>query len=119
MARLGADVVGADASTTNIEVAKLHATQSGLTIDYRATTAEDLAKAGEQFDVVLNMEVVEHVSDVDLFMSESARMVKPQGLMFVATLNRTLKSWGLAIIGAEYILRWLPKGTHDYNKFLT
>lgn len=119
MARLGAEVIGADASNTNIEVAKLHATQSGLKIDYRATTAEDLAKAGEKFDVVLNMEVVEHVSDVNLFMSESAKMVKPQGLMFVATLNRTLKSWGLAIIGAEYILRWLPKGTHDYNKFLT
>lgn len=119
MARLGGEVVGADASNTNIEVAKLHATQSGLKIDYRTTTAEDLAKAGEKFDIILNMEVVEHVSDVDLFMSESAKMVKPQGLMFVATLNRTLKSWGLAIIGAEYILRWLPKGTHDYNKFLT
>ena len=119
MARLGGEVVGADASNTNIEVAKLHATQSGLNIDYRTTTAEDLAKAGEKFDIILNMEVVEHVSDVDLFMSESAKMVKPQGLMFVATLNRTLKSWGLAIIGAEYILRWLPKGTHDYNKFLT
>lgn len=119
MARLGGEVVGADASNTNIEVAKLHATQSGLNIDYRTTTAEDLAKAGEKFDIILNMEVVEHVSDVDLFMSESAKMVKPQGLMFVATLNRTLKSWGLAIIGAEYILQWLPKGTHDYNKFLT
>ncbi|WP_297322850.1 bifunctional 2-polyprenyl-6-hydroxyphenol methylase/3-demethylubiquinol 3-O-methyltransferase UbiG [uncultured Bartonella sp.] len=119
MARLGGDVVGADASKTNIEVAKIHATQSGLNIDYRATTAEVLADGGEKFDVVLNMEVVEHVANVDLFMSESAKMVKPQGLMFVATLNRTWKAWGLAIIGAEYILRWLPKGTHDYNKFLT
>lgn len=119
MARLGADVVGADASNTNIEVAKIHATQSGLNIDYRATTAEDLAEAGEKFDVVLNMEVVEHVANVDLFMAESSKMVKSQGLMFVATLNRTWKAWGLAIIGAEYVLRWLPKGTHDYNKFLT
>ncbi|MCT6871527.1 MAG: bifunctional 2-polyprenyl-6-hydroxyphenol methylase/3-demethylubiquinol 3-O-methyltransferase UbiG [Bartonella sp.] len=118
MARLGAEVVGADASSTNIEVAKIHAAQSGVKVDYRATTAEDLSKAGEKFDIVLNMEVVEHVADVDLFMAESAKMVKPQGLMFVATLNRTWKAWGLAIIGAEYVLRWLPKGTHDYNKFL-
>ncbi|MHC5306551.1 bifunctional 2-polyprenyl-6-hydroxyphenol methylase/3-demethylubiquinol 3-O-methyltransferase UbiG [Bartonella sp. LJL80] len=118
MARLGADVVGADASQTNIEVAKIHAAESGVTIDYRATTAEALADAGEQFDIVLNMEVVEHVADVNLFMSASARMVKPQGLMFLATLNRTWKAWGLAIIGAEYVLRWLPKGTHDYEKFL-
>ncbi|EJF90460.1 bifunctional 2-polyprenyl-6-hydroxyphenol methylase/3-demethylubiquinol 3-O-methyltransferase UbiG [Bartonella tamiae] len=118
MARLGADVVGADASTTNIEVARLHAVQSDVVIDYRATTAEELADAGEKFDVVLNMEVVEHVSDVHLFMSASGQMVKPEGLMFVATLNRTLKAWALAIIGAEYVLHWLPKGTHDYNKFL-
>lgn len=118
LARLGADMVGADASATNIEVAKVHAGESGLDIDYRATTAEALAGAGERFDVVLNMEVVEHVADVGLFMAASASMVKPDGLMFVATLNRTLKAWGLAIIGAEYILRWLPKGTHSYEKFL-
>lgn len=118
LARLGADMVGADASATNIEVAKVHVGESGLDIDYRAATAEALAGAGEKFDVVLNMEVVEHVADVSLFMAASASMVKPDGLMFVATLNRTLKAWGLAIVGAEYILRWLPKGTHSYEKFL-
>ncbi len=118
MARLGATVIGADASTTNIEVAKIHAAQSGVEVDYRATTAEALAEAGEKFDVVLNMEVVEHVSDVDLFMSATSEMVKPGGLMFVATINRTLKAYGLAIIGAEYVLRWLPRGTHQYEKLV-
>lgn len=118
MARLGATVVGADAAHTNIEVAKIHAAQNGLSIDYRTTTAEALANDGEQFDIVLNMEVVEHVADVNLFIAATAKMLKPQGVMFVSTLNRTWKSWGLAIIGAEYILRWLPKGTHDYKKFL-
>lgn len=118
MARLGATVIGADASATNIEVAKIHADEMGISVDYRATTAEALAEAQEQFDVVLNMEVVEHVSDVDLFMTATAKMVKPQGLMFVATINRTLKAWGLAIIGAEYVLRWLPKGTHQYEKLV-
>jgi len=118
LARLGADVVGADASTTNIEVARLHAGESGLDIDYRATTAEALAEAGEKFDIILNMEVVEHVADVGLFMAAVASMVKPGGVMFVATLNRTWKAWGLAIIGAEYILHWLPKGTHSFAKFI-
>ncbi len=118
LARMGATVVGADASETNIEVARLHAAESGLTIDYRATTAEALADAGENFDVVLNMEVVEHVSDIDLFMSKTSAMVKPGGIMFVATINRTLKAWGLAIIGAEYVLRWLPRGTHQYEKLV-
>ncbi|WP_208440340.1 bifunctional 2-polyprenyl-6-hydroxyphenol methylase/3-demethylubiquinol 3-O-methyltransferase UbiG [Bartonella raoultii] len=118
MARLGATVVGADAAHTNIEVAKIHAAQNGLSIDYRTTTAEALANDGEQFDIILNMEVVEHVSDVNLFIAATAKMLKPQGVMFVSTLNRTWKSWALAIIGAEYILRWLPKGTHDYKKFL-
>ncbi|WP_208435108.1 bifunctional 2-polyprenyl-6-hydroxyphenol methylase/3-demethylubiquinol 3-O-methyltransferase UbiG [Bartonella phoceensis] len=118
MARLGATVVGADAAQTNIEVAKIHAAQNGLSIDYRTTTAEALANKGEQFDVILNMEVVEHVADVNLFITATAKMLKPQGLMFVSTLNRTWKAWGLAIIGAEYILRWLPKGSHDYKKFL-
>lgn len=118
MARLGADVVGADASATNIEVAKIHATEARVKIDYRATTAEALADAGEKFDVVLNMEVVEHVADVDLFLTKCAEMVKPGGLMFVATINRTLKAWGLAIIGAEYVLGWLPKGTHQYDKLV-
>ncbi|AGF74214.1 3-demethylubiquinone-9 3-methyltransferase [Bartonella australis AUST/NH1] len=118
MARLGATVVGVDAAQANIEIAKSHAAQNGLLIDYRATTAEELANEGEQFDVILNMEVVEHVADVNLFLSATAKMLKPEGLMFIATLNRTWKAWGLAIIGAEYILRWLPKGTHDYKKFL-
>ncbi len=118
MARLGATVVGADASETNIEVARLHAGQSGVSIDYRATTAEDLADAGEQFDVILNMEVVEHVADVPLYMSKCAQMVKPGGIMFVATINRTLKALGLAIVGAEYVLRWLPRGTHQYEKLV-
>ncbi|WP_019223416.1 bifunctional 2-polyprenyl-6-hydroxyphenol methylase/3-demethylubiquinol 3-O-methyltransferase UbiG [Bartonella rattaustraliani] len=118
MARLGATVVGADAAQTNIEVAKIHAAQNGLSIDYRTTTAEELANEEERFDIILNMEVVEHVSDVNLFIETTAKMLKPNGLMFVSTLNRTWKAWGLAIIGAEYILRWLPKGTHDYKKFL-
>ncbi|MGC4026687.1 MAG: bifunctional 2-polyprenyl-6-hydroxyphenol methylase/3-demethylubiquinol 3-O-methyltransferase UbiG [Mesorhizobium sp.] len=118
MARLGATVVGVDPAERNIEVARLHAAESGLEIDYRATTAEALADAGEQFDVVLNMEVVEHVADIDLFISRTSEMVKPGGLMFVATINRTLKALGLAIIGAEYVLRWLPRGTHRYDKFV-
>ncbi|MDP3895154.1 MAG: bifunctional 2-polyprenyl-6-hydroxyphenol methylase/3-demethylubiquinol 3-O-methyltransferase UbiG [Mesorhizobium sp.] len=118
MARLGAYVVGADASQTNIEVAKLHAAESGVTVDYRATTAEALAEAGEQFDVILNMEVVEHVSDVDLFVGKCGEMVRPGGLMFVATINRTLKALGLAIIGAEYVLRWLPRGTHQFGRLV-
>ena len=118
MARLGAEVVGADASATNIEVAKLHAAESGVGIDYRVTTAEDLADAGEKFDVVLNMEVVEHVSDIDLFIGKCGEMVKPGGIMFVATITRTLKALGLAIIGAEYVLRWLPRGTHQFGKLV-
>ena len=118
MARLGAEVVGADASETNIEVAKLHAAEVGVTIDYRATTAEALAEAGETFDVVLNMEVVEHVADVGLFIGKCAEMVRPDGMMFVATIKRTLKALGLAIFGAEYVLRWLPRGTHQYGKLV-
>lgn len=118
LARLGAEIVGADASATNIEVAKLHAAESGVKVDYRATTAEDLADAGETFDVILNMEVVEHVADVDLFIGKCAQMLRPDGIMFVATINRTLKALGLAIFGAEYILRWLPRGTHQYEKLV-
>ena len=118
MARLGAQVTGADASATNIEVAKIHAAGSGLAIDYRATTAEALAAAGERFDVVLNMEVVEHVADVPLYLRACAQLVKPGGLMFVATINRTLKAYALAIVGAEYVLRWLPRGTHSYEKLV-
>ena len=119
LARLGAVVVGADPSDSNIAVARDHAAQSGLAIDYRNTTAEALAEAGEAFDVVLAMEVVEHVADVGLFVDLAAAMVKPGGLMFVATLNRTMKSFALAIVGAEYILRWLPRGTHQWDKFVT
>jgi len=118
MARLGAEVVGADASATNIEVARLHAAESGVDIDYRAETAEALAEQGEKFDVILNMEVVEHVADVGLFIEKCAEMLKPGGIMFVATINRTLKALGLAIIGAEYVLRWLPRGTHQYGKLV-
>lgn len=118
MRRLGADVVGADASATNVEVARVHAGQSGLDIDYRATTAEALADAGETFDIVLNMEVVEHVADVPLYLTSCARMVKPGGLMFMATINRTLKAYALAIVGAEYILGWLPRGTHTFEKLV-
>jgi 2-polyprenyl-6-hydroxyphenyl methylase/3-demethylubiquinone-9 3-methyltransferase len=118
MARLGADVVGADASQTNIEVAKLHAEQSGLSIDYRADNAESLAENDQKFDVILNMEVVEHVADVAFFMSRCATMVKPGGLMFVATINRTFKARALAIFMAENILRWLPKGTHQFEKLV-
>lgn len=118
MARLGADVVGADPSEINIEIARLHMKSSGLEIDYRAETAEALAGAGETFDVVLNMEVVEHVADVPLFLSATSQMVRPGGLMFVATINRTLKAYALAIVGAEYILRWLPKGTHSFEKLV-
>ncbi|MES0883533.1 bifunctional 2-polyprenyl-6-hydroxyphenol methylase/3-demethylubiquinol 3-O-methyltransferase UbiG [Roseibium sp. SCP14] len=118
MARLGAEVVGADPSETNIKIAKLHMESSGLEIDYRAETAESLAAAGETFDVVLNMEVVEHVADVPLFMEATSQMVRPGGLMFIATINRTLKAYALAIVGAEYVLRWLPKGTHSYEKLV-
>ncbi len=119
LARLGASVVGADPSDTNIAVAQHHAAQSGLAIDYRNTSAEALAQAGEAFDVVLAMEVVEHVADVGLFVATAAEMVKPDGLLFMATLNRTMKSFALAIVGAEYILRWLPRGTHQWDKFVT
>ncbi|HSV23344.1 MAG TPA: bifunctional 2-polyprenyl-6-hydroxyphenol methylase/3-demethylubiquinol 3-O-methyltransferase UbiG [Xanthobacteraceae bacterium] len=119
LARLGAGVVGADPSPNNIEAAKLHADRGGLAIDYRVTTAEAIAGAGESFNVVLAMEVVEHVVDVGLFVRRCAEMVKPGGLMVAATLNRTFKSFALAIVGAEYVLRWLPRGTHQWDKFVT
>jgi 2-polyprenyl-6-hydroxyphenyl methylase/3-demethylubiquinone-9 3-methyltransferase len=119
LARLRAEVLGADPSQTNIEVAKLHAAEAGVTVDYRATTAEALADEGERFDIVLAMEVVEHVADLSLFVRRCAEMVKPGGLMIAATLNRTLKSFALAIVGAEYVLRWLPRGTHQWDKFVT
>ncbi|QFT97944.1 Ubiquinone biosynthesis O-methyltransferase [Roseovarius sp. THAF8] len=119
MARLGATVVGADAAAGNIPVAQVHAAQSGLDIDYRNTTAEDLAAAGEQFDVVLNMEVVEHVADPATYLTACKRLLKPGGLHICSTLNRTAKSFAAAIVGAEFIMRWLPKGTHDWKKFIT
>ena len=118
MARMGAQVLGADASEKNIGIAKSHAEQTGIAVDYRAVTAEALAADGEKFDVVLNMEVVEHVSDVPFFLETCASMVKPGGLMFVATINRTLKAAALAIVAAENILRWLPRGTHQYEKLV-
>jgi 2-polyprenyl-6-hydroxyphenyl methylase/3-demethylubiquinone-9 3-methyltransferase len=118
LARIGAAVVGADAAETNIEVARRHAARAGIDIDYRAVTAEALADAGERFDIVLAMEVVEHVADVDLFVRRCAEMVKGGGLMVVATINRTLKSFALAIVGAEYILRLLPRGTHHWDKLV-
>jgi 2-polyprenyl-6-hydroxyphenyl methylase/3-demethylubiquinone-9 3-methyltransferase len=119
LARLGASVTGADPAADNIRAAALHAARSGLAIDYRVTVAEALAAADEKFDVVLAMEVIEHVADAGLFMRCCAGMVKPGGLMIAATLNRTLKSFALAIVGAEYVLRWLPRGTHRWDKFLT
>ena len=119
MARLGADIVGADAAEGNIPVARVHAEQSGLDIDYRFTTAEDMAAAGEQFDVVLNMEVVEHVADPMSFLTACRQLLKPSGLHICSTINRNPKSFAMAIVGAEFIMRWLPKGTHEWNKFIT
>jgi 2-polyprenyl-6-hydroxyphenyl methylase / 3-demethylubiquinone-9 3-methyltransferase len=119
LARLGAAVVGVDPAPANIAAARLHAEKSGLAIDYRAATAEVLADTGERFDIVLAMEVVEHVADVSLFVKRCAEMVKPGGLMIAATINRTLKSFALAIVGAEYVLRWLPRGTHRWDRFVT
>ncbi|MGB3626649.1 MAG: bifunctional 2-polyprenyl-6-hydroxyphenol methylase/3-demethylubiquinol 3-O-methyltransferase UbiG, partial [Henriciella sp.] len=120
MARLGADVTGVDASEANIKTAMTHAEESGVSVDYRAGTAEGLIEAGEAaFDVVLNLEVVEHVADPAQFLKDTAALVKPGGLMICATLNRTPKAFALAIVGAEYVLGWLPRGTHDFSKFLT
>ena len=119
MARLGAKITGIDASSRNIEIAKSHAKISNLKINYQTNTAEDLAAKNKQFDVVLNMEVVEHVNNVPLYLKSCAKLVKPNGLMFVSTINRTAKAFALAILGAEYVLNWLPKGTHSYDKFLT
>ena len=119
MARLGATVVGADAAPRNIPVAQVHAAQSGLDIDYRHTTAEDLAAAGEEFDTVLNMEVVEHVADPQTYLTACQQLLKPGGLHICSTINRNPKSYAMAIVGAEYIMRWLPKGTHDWTKFIT
>jgi len=119
MARLGADVVGADAAAGNIPVARVHAEQQGLRIDYRHTSAEALAAEGEQFDVILNMEVVEHVADPPAYLAACAHLLKPGGLMVCSTLNRNPKSFLMAIVGAEHIMRWLPRGTHEWSKFIT
>jgi 2-polyprenyl-6-hydroxyphenyl methylase/3-demethylubiquinone-9 3-methyltransferase len=119
LARLGARVTGIDPAARNVQIARLHADRSELRIDYRATTAEALAAAGERYDIVLNMEVVEHVDNVPLYMKSCAELVQPGGLMVVATINRTPRAWALAIVGAEYVLGWLPRGTHDYRRFLT
>ena len=119
MARLGAQVIGADAAEGNLPVARIHAAQSGLEIDYRHTTAEALAEAGEQFDVVLNMEVVEHVADPLSYLSACRQLLKPGGLHICSTINRNPKSFAVAILGAEVVMRWLPKGTHEWSKFIT
>ncbi len=117
-ARMGANVTAIDAGEKNIAIAKIHAEKSGLKIDYLATSAEELVETGEKFDVVFALEIIEHVADVEAFVKSCAALVKPSGLVFIATLNRTLKSLALAKIAAEYILRWLPIGTHDWKKFL-
>lgn len=118
MARLGANVTGIDASATNISVASLHAKAAGLSIDYRATTAEQLALEGAQFDVVFALEIIEHVADVALFYTAITSLVKPGGMLVLSTLNRTAKSYALGIVGAEVVLRWLPRGTHTWSKFI-
>ena len=117
MCRLGASVVGIDASKKNIEVAKFHAKKNKLDIDYKVASPEML-KNKTRFDVILNMEIVEHVNDIDFFIKESSKLLKKNGIMFIATLNKTLKSYVFAIVGAEYILKWLPIGTHDWEKFV-
>jgi len=119
MARLGATVVGADAAEGNLPVARIHAEQSGLRIDYRHTTAEAMAAAGEQFDVVLNMEVVEHVADPLSYLTACRQLLKPGGLHICSTINRNPKSYAVAILGAEVVMRWLPRGTHEWSKFIT
>ncbi len=117
LSRLGAKVVGIDASEKNIKIAKTHARQNNLKIDYFCASPENFNHK-EKFDVILNMEIVEHVQDINLFLKESSKFLKKNGIMFIATLNKTLKSYIFAIIGAEYILRWLPIGTHDWDMFV-
>lgn len=120
MARLGASVTGVDASEANIKTAMTHARENGLKIDYRVGTAEGLLESGEPpFDIVLNLEVVEHVADAHAFLADTGRLVAPGGMMLVATINRTAKAFALAIVGAEYVLRWLPTGTHEFDKLVT
>lgn len=119
MARLGAAVVGADAAERNIPVAQLHAEGQGLSIDYRVATAEALADAGEVFDVVLNMEVIEHVPDPVAYLTACHQLIRPGGVMILSTINRNAQSFAMAILGAEWVMRWLPKGTHEWRKFIT
>ena len=119
MARMGANVLGADAADRNLPIARAHANQSNLIIDYRHTTVEELVKKTDRFDVILNMEVIEHVASVSSYLDACAELLKPNGLMICSTINRNVKSYLNAIIGAEYIMRWLPKGTHDWSKFIT
>ena len=119
MARLGAQVVGADAAPKNIEVARLHADQVGLDIDYRAETAEALLAAGESFDAVLAMEIVEHVAEPPAFVQACHDLLRPGGVLVMSTLNRTARSFAAAIVGAEWVMRWLPKGTHEWSRFIT
>jgi 2-polyprenyl-6-hydroxyphenyl methylase/3-demethylubiquinone-9 3-methyltransferase len=118
LARLGAEVVGIDAAERNIKTASVHAAEAGVTVDYRNTTAEALVAAGDRFDGVIALEVLEHVADVPLFLTCCSDLARPGGLLFFSTMNRTPKAWLLAIVGAEYVLRWLPRGTHDWKKFL-
>jgi 2-polyprenyl-6-hydroxyphenyl methylase/3-demethylubiquinone-9 3-methyltransferase len=119
LARLGATVTGLDPAPTNVSVARLHAERGGLSIDYRNETVEAVVARGETFDMVLAMEVVEHVADVQAFVEACTRAVKPGGALAMATLNRTLRSFAFAIVGAEYVLGWLPKGTHEWERFVT
>ncbi|WP_230530086.1 bifunctional 2-polyprenyl-6-hydroxyphenol methylase/3-demethylubiquinol 3-O-methyltransferase UbiG [Microvirga roseola] len=119
LARLGARVTGLDPAPTNISVAKLHAERAGVAVDYRNETVEAVVARGETFDIVLAMEVVEHVADVQAFVSTCVKAVKPGGTLVMATINRTLRSFAFAIVGAEYVLGWLPKGTHEWEKFMT
>ncbi|MDA1324489.1 MAG: bifunctional 2-polyprenyl-6-hydroxyphenol methylase/3-demethylubiquinol 3-O-methyltransferase UbiG [Proteobacteria bacterium] len=118
LGRMGADVTGIDASPENIATASVHAKEGGLSIDYRATTAEEISAAGGQFDAVIALEIVEHVARVPLFLASCAALIRPGGALIMSTLNRTAKSYLMAIVGAEYILRWLPRGTHQWEKFL-
>ena len=119
MSKLGANVTGIDIVERNINIAKTHSSEENLNIEYKVSTAENLLNENVQFDAILNMEVIEHVSDLNLFIESCEKLLKKDGILFFATLNRNIISYGLAIIGAEYILGWLPKGTHDWKKFIT